>query len=242
LKFSGKEREYKSEMDYFGARYYDHLKYRFLSVDPIINKDEALANPQLWNLYSYCRNNPITYSDPNGAYEKDVHYYLTKHLALQAGFSKSDAEIIAAANQRIDDNPKTSANPSSALRKGFDAQKRAWHFASDERVSEVIRQAFASGDLAELGAALHCYQDSLFAHKKYRESASHAFDSQFSQTDPDNTANNIGMALEMARDTFNILNFFWKWNDFKAIDTNFLTKVFSNPISPLRSKMLSEKK
>jgi RHS repeat-associated protein len=66
LKFSGKERESGSEIDYFGARYYGHKQYRFLSVDPVINKDEALANPQLWNLYSYCRNNPVTYFDPDG--------------------------------------------------------------------------------------------------------------------------------------------------------------------------------
>jgi RHS repeat-associated protein len=66
LKFSGKERESKSEMDYFGARYYDHLKYRFLSVDPVINKEEALVNLQLWNLYAYCRNNPVTFLDPDG--------------------------------------------------------------------------------------------------------------------------------------------------------------------------------
>ncbi len=69
LKFSGKERESKSEMDYFGARYYDHQRYRFISVDPVINKDEALVNPQLWNLYAYCRNNPITYLDPDGRTE-----------------------------------------------------------------------------------------------------------------------------------------------------------------------------
>jgi RHS repeat-associated protein len=66
LKFSGKERESKSEMDYFGARYYDHLRYRFISVDPVINKKEALVNPQLWNLYSYCKNNPVFYLDPDG--------------------------------------------------------------------------------------------------------------------------------------------------------------------------------
>ncbi len=66
LKFSGKEREGYSDLDYFGARYYDHNSYRFISVDPIINKEEALSNPQLWNLYAYCRNNPITYFDPDG--------------------------------------------------------------------------------------------------------------------------------------------------------------------------------
>jgi RHS repeat-associated protein len=65
-KFSGKERELRSELDYFGARYYDHRNYRFNSVDPIINKDEAINKLQMWNLYAYCRNNPITYSDPDG--------------------------------------------------------------------------------------------------------------------------------------------------------------------------------
>jgi RHS repeat-associated protein len=72
LKFSGKEREAQSELDYFGARYYGHNQYRFISVDPIINKDEALANPQLWNLYSYCRNNPVTFLDKDGLTEISI--------------------------------------------------------------------------------------------------------------------------------------------------------------------------
>jgi RHS repeat-associated protein len=68
LKFSGKERENASysDVDYFGARYHANQYYRFLSPDPMINKDGAMANPQLWNLYSFARNNPITYSDLNG--------------------------------------------------------------------------------------------------------------------------------------------------------------------------------
>ncbi len=64
--FSGKERESNSELDYFGARYYGHKQYRFLSTDPIINKNEAIKNPQQWNLYYYCSNNPITRFDPDG--------------------------------------------------------------------------------------------------------------------------------------------------------------------------------
>jgi RHS repeat-associated protein len=68
LKFSGKEREGYSGLDYFGARYYDHKSYRFNSVDPVINKTEALYNPQAWNLYAYCNNNPITYYDPDGRF------------------------------------------------------------------------------------------------------------------------------------------------------------------------------
>ncbi len=66
LKFSGKEREGYSHLDYFGARYYNHQTYRFNSVDPLINKKRALTNPQAWNLYAFCQNNPITNFDPDG--------------------------------------------------------------------------------------------------------------------------------------------------------------------------------
>jgi len=63
LKFSGKERESYTNLDYFGARYYDNPSYRFLSPDPVMNKEKALANPQYWNLYAYCGNNPINFID-----------------------------------------------------------------------------------------------------------------------------------------------------------------------------------
>jgi RHS repeat-associated protein len=67
MKFSGKERDSESNLDYFGARYYGNYYYRWLSPDPVINRDAALSNPQLWNLYAFCRNNPVTYWDPDGA-------------------------------------------------------------------------------------------------------------------------------------------------------------------------------
>jgi RHS repeat-associated protein len=66
LKFSGKERDTESGLDYFGARYYDKAQYRFISVDPVTTSSGVIDDPQLWNLYSYCRNNPITFLDPDG--------------------------------------------------------------------------------------------------------------------------------------------------------------------------------
>ncbi len=66
LKFSGKERDGDTGLDYFGARYYGYSSYRFISVDPVLDREEAISNPQLWNLYSYCRNNPVTFMDPDG--------------------------------------------------------------------------------------------------------------------------------------------------------------------------------
>ena len=66
LKFSGKERDTESGLDYFGARYYDKAQYRFISVDPVSASMGMIHDPQLLNLYSYCRNNPLNYFDPDG--------------------------------------------------------------------------------------------------------------------------------------------------------------------------------
>jgi RHS repeat-associated protein len=44
-KYSGKERDSESGLDYFGARYYDRAQYRFVSVDPVIPVGAALSDP-----------------------------------------------------------------------------------------------------------------------------------------------------------------------------------------------------
>jgi RHS repeat-associated protein len=48
---------------YYNARYYDPTIGRFISADTII---PDINNPQSYNRYSYCINNPIKYLDPNG--------------------------------------------------------------------------------------------------------------------------------------------------------------------------------
>jgi len=64
-KFSGKERDSESGLDYFGARYYDQAQYRFISVDPEISQ-RAIGDPQRWNMYAYCGSNPVINFDPDG--------------------------------------------------------------------------------------------------------------------------------------------------------------------------------
>jgi RHS repeat-associated protein len=49
-------------LTHLGAREYDPLIGRFLSVDPV----QDLTDPQQWNGYSYANNNPVTLSDPGG--------------------------------------------------------------------------------------------------------------------------------------------------------------------------------
>ncbi|MBN2240870.1 MAG: RHS repeat-associated core domain-containing protein [Dehalococcoidales bacterium] len=48
---------------YYGARYYDPEIGRFISPDTIVPDP---MNPQSFNRYSYCLNNPLKYIDPTG--------------------------------------------------------------------------------------------------------------------------------------------------------------------------------
>ncbi|WP_326552115.1 RHS repeat-associated core domain-containing protein [Micromonospora sp. NBC_01813] len=49
-------------LTHLGAREYDPFLGRFISVDPLMD----LTNPQQWHGYSYARNSPVTYVDPDG--------------------------------------------------------------------------------------------------------------------------------------------------------------------------------
>ena len=48
---------------YYGARYYDASIGRFISPD---STGQKLTDPQSLNRYTYCSNNPLKYTDPNG--------------------------------------------------------------------------------------------------------------------------------------------------------------------------------
>jgi RHS repeat-associated protein len=63
-KFTGKERDAESGLDYFGARYYASNMGRFMSPDD--GSDQDPSAPQSWNLYSYVQNNPLSNTDPDG--------------------------------------------------------------------------------------------------------------------------------------------------------------------------------
>jgi len=64
-KFTSKERDNETGLDYFGARYYGSNLGRFTSVDPLMASARA-SSPQSWNRYIYCYNNPLRYIDPDG--------------------------------------------------------------------------------------------------------------------------------------------------------------------------------
>jgi len=83
-KFTGKERDAETGLDYFGARYFSSAQGRFTSpdefkggglFDPTTGKSAEtigplpyadITDPQTLNKYAYVRNNPLRYIDPDG--------------------------------------------------------------------------------------------------------------------------------------------------------------------------------
>jgi len=62
-KFTDQEFDPETGLYYYGARYYDPTIGRFIAPDSLI---QAPFDPQTLNRYTYCRNNPIRYTDPDG--------------------------------------------------------------------------------------------------------------------------------------------------------------------------------
>jgi RHS repeat-associated protein len=69
-KFTGKERDTETGLDYFGARYYGSNMGRWMSPDWAASPEPVpyvdLSDPQTLNEYGYVRNNPLSKADPDG--------------------------------------------------------------------------------------------------------------------------------------------------------------------------------
>ena len=73
-RYTGKERDAESGLDYFGARYYGSNMGRWMSPDWSKNPEAvpyaSLRDPQSLNLYSYVGNNPLKQRDPDGHHQE----------------------------------------------------------------------------------------------------------------------------------------------------------------------------
>jgi hypothetical protein len=120
--------------------------------------------------------------------QKDVHYYLTYALALKAGFSRSDAKIVAWADQFTDELTSPDIyeiqTQCGTVDDWYDVKSQLtvlipFHFMPGEdpewpwmttencsRARYTVNLAIKNNDLVQLGIALHVLQDT-FSHQGF---------------------------------------------------------------------------
>jgi RHS repeat-associated protein len=108
-KFTGKERDTESQLDYFGARYYANATGRFLSPDwaakPTSVPYAEFGDPQSLNLYSYVRNSPIVRVDPDG--HNDVAGWDGAYANKGGGFGPTDTTDEGESQREPDEGQQT---------------------------------------------------------------------------------------------------------------------------------------
>jgi len=67
--FTGHSEDFETDLVYMQQRYYDPTVGRFLSTDPI---GPITGDPGSTNRYSYGKNNPYRYTDPDGRFAEDL--------------------------------------------------------------------------------------------------------------------------------------------------------------------------
>ena len=73
------------------GRMFSSKQTRFVSPDPLMIEEKRLLDPQLLNLYSYCRGNPIMYIDPTG------------ETVYMVAYANDDEDFRLAAETRVEE-------------------------------------------------------------------------------------------------------------------------------------------
>jgi RHS repeat-associated protein len=98
-KFTSKERDTETGLDYFGARHYASTQGRFVITDPLTASGKPVE-PQSWNRYQYCLNNPLMYTDPTGLiwgiYSQNGHRYAEWFVDKEAMLNSGHDDITEA--------------------------------------------------------------------------------------------------------------------------------------------------
>ena len=106
-RFSQKETDKETGLQYFEARYLDGALARFLSADPILQRplQHPFEEPQRLNAYSYSLNRPLVYQDPtgeipflvSGASNVALGYTLSKATGLEYRWTDAAIDFVSGA-------------------------------------------------------------------------------------------------------------------------------------------------
>jgi RHS repeat-associated protein len=110
-KFTHKERDQESGLQYFEARFHSDNLARFVCIDPLAGdlEPEWRMKPQKMNLYIYCENNPIVNIDPSGTQD------FLANLDLSPDFDASSFDVSPPASDLSSFLPPTGPLPAPGL-------------------------------------------------------------------------------------------------------------------------------
>ena len=140
-KFTGKERDNESGLDYFGARYFRGAAGRFTTPDLINLTWKRLLDPgNTLNKYGYAANNPLLYVDPNGQ-DVTIFYRASTWNPLNRGHI-----LLAVTNQetgqiKFFDYYEPGPHENSTVKVNPDAERLAEHAAVTIRTTPEQAQA-----------------------------------------------------------------------------------------------------
>ena len=102
FRYRGYYYDNESGLYYLNSRYYNPEWGRFLNADGYVSTGQGLTG---YNLFAYCGNNPVMYSDPNGTFS------MSALMDMLSGMTT----VISAGINAIDNiqNPNTMGNSSS---------------------------------------------------------------------------------------------------------------------------------
>ena len=121
-KFTGKERDWETGYDYFGARFYDHRKGFWNSVDPLADKYPNVTP------YLYCNGNPIMLVDPDG---REKHIFLSKNESYAAKNFRDDSGIYIFGHGGPGSHGYIQNDANSSLDRRLSAAKLADHIVNE---------------------------------------------------------------------------------------------------------------
>ncbi|MGB7069307.1 MAG: RHS repeat-associated core domain-containing protein, partial [Pyrinomonadaceae bacterium] len=195
-KFTGYERDNETDLDFAQARNYNPKNGRFTSTDPS-RVSIQFDNPQTWNRYAYCLNNPLKYIDDNGKWPTGTHSRIIRRAfdnpnfnpsAIQRGSRKTDWEGTNIKTLKEKNSPQHAMTPGSLVKELGSVEKaqestrnEAKHFIKDNlteakalydkaQVSvDVARPNIIDGALEKFGAAMHTVMDNVSpAHRGFQ--------------------------------------------------------------------------
>jgi RHS repeat-associated protein len=152
-KFTGKERDIETGLDYFGARYYSNGLGRFVTPDWAAKATAVpyaeFADPQSLNLYSYVRNIPTTRFDADG--HQDGWFDRVKQWFASALQTANDTSSSKGETPAIDNSPRIFNSDTTTSQVLADATEKI------DKQMQITNEVVAAADPTGQAAALNSY-------------------------------------------------------------------------------------